>query len=404
VKRRVDPFANQPLPALVESQLGFDMRMAHIFVASALAGCASVEPAPVEFRTGAPQPESGVDAPMQPPKTAAQSAPPPRTPPAPVEFRRAPAGAGREDDRSAFAALPPLPEPASAEPASEPAPDWAARPGQSLSDFALRPEDVRPFDPKSPPQEHTVKAGETVYSLSALYQAPMRALIEINALQPPFALEPGTVLKVPRPRLHRVRPGETLLTLARTYSVDVRSLALLNGLKPPYTVGVDDRILLPMDARSRDVRVQSTAARTPDAEPSPGAATPAERPGGAFAWPVQGAILTPFGPGPNGRRLDGVDIAAPEGAAIAAAASGRVAYAGAELAGYGHLVLVQHPGGWITAYARAGKLEVAEGDVVRRGQILGTVGRVGPGPTRLHFQIRQGRRAQDPQQLLPPLR
>jgi murein DD-endopeptidase MepM/ murein hydrolase activator NlpD len=99
--------------------------------------------------------------------------------------------------------------------------------------------------------------------------------------------------------------------------------------------------------------------------------------------------------------MDGIDIAAPAGAPIAAAASGRVVYAGTDLPGYGALVLVQHPSGWVTAYARAGRLNVSEGDAVQRGQVLGLVGKIGAEPTRLHFQVRRGRAARDPLSVLP---
>jgi murein DD-endopeptidase MepM/ murein hydrolase activator NlpD len=76
-------------------------------------------------------------------------------------------------------------------------------------------------------------------------------------------------------------------------------------------------------------------------------------------------------------------------------------YAGDDLPGYGLLVLVQHEGGWVTAYARAGSLSVREGDQVRRGQSLGVIGRVGSGPPRLHFQVRQAGAARDPLGVLP---
>ena len=122
-----------------------------------------------------------------------------------------------------------------------------------------------------------------------------------------------------------------------------------------------------------------------------------------FAWPLVGAILTRFGPQSGGRRSDGVDIAAADGAEVKAAADGRVVYAGDDLAGYGNLMLVQHAEGWVTAYAHCSSFVVKEGDRVRRGQKLGQVGKTAAGDARLHFQIRKAGAPTDPLAALPAL-
>ena len=66
-----------------------------------------------------------------------------------------------------------------------------------------------------------------------------------------------------------------------------------------------------------------------------------------------------------------------KGASILAAAGGEVVYAGSELAGFGNLVLIRHPGGWVTAYAHADTMLVQEGDLVKQGQAVATVGSTG---------------------------
>lgn len=327
------------------------------------------------------------------------------TGPAPVEFRKAAPPIAREATpapmASAGESTPVIPAPDAS--ASPPQPLWEAGPGVPLSAYALRPEEAKPFDPKSPPLTHRVAPGETLYDVASLYSASMRAFIELNALAPPFSLTEGAELRVPRPKLHTVQPGETLVSLSRTYSVDTRSLALLNKLSRPYRLATGDVIVLPMDARAVDAQpnlVQAVGA--PPLRPVRGA-TPAPTGASGFTWPLRGAILARFGPAEGGRRLDGVDIAAREGEAFTAAAGGTVVYAGADLPGYGLLVLIQHPGGWVTAYARARVLRVKEGDRVARAQPLGEVGRIGSGAVRLHFQVRQGRAARDPLSVLPPV-
>ena len=76
--------------------------------------------------------------------------------------------------------------------------------------------------------------------------------------------------------------------------------------------------------------------------------------------------------------------------------SGKVAYAGNELKGYGNLVLIRHPNGWVTAYAHADRLLVLH-DEVSRGQVIAKVGKTGSvDEPQLHFELRPGSRPVDP--------
>jgi murein DD-endopeptidase MepM/ murein hydrolase activator NlpD len=106
----------------------------------------------------------------------------------------------------------------------------------------------------------------------------------------------------------------------------------------------------------------------------------------------------------GGGRNDGVNIAAPKGTPIKAAAGGEVVYAGSELAGFGNLILIRHPGGWVTAYGHADTMSVREGDLVKQGQTVGTVGATGNASApQVHFELRKGKEPVDPAQHLPPL-
>jgi murein DD-endopeptidase MepM/ murein hydrolase activator NlpD len=133
----------------------------------------------------------------------------------------------------------------------------------------------------------------------------------------------------------------------------------------------------------------------------PGEDTAADPGTGKFIWPVQGRIILGFGRGNHGERNDGINIAAADGTPIRAAASGTVTYAGNELKGYGNLVLIRHGGGYVTAYAHAGTIKVSRGDVVQKGQIIGTTGATGDvDRPQLHFEIRRGVQAVDPEHYL----
>ncbi len=274
--------------------------------------------------------------------------------------------------------------------------DWADGEDTALSAYAMQPTGN---DPRHPPRTHRVGANESLYDIATRYQIPLRALIEQNQLEPPFDLAPGRAIELPPPRLHRVAEGESFEDVARAYSMDVRSLALLNRMTPPYAVRAGDDIVLP--ALARVWAMESGSPALPPVIVAAAGAQPAVQSGPSrFAWPVRGDIVSSFGVQPGGRRIDGIEIAAAEGAPIRAAQEGDVVYAGADLPGYGALVLVRHADGYVTAYGYARRALVREGQHVRGGETLAEVGRAASGEPRLLFQVRRGAQAVDPAPLL----
>lgn len=119
-----------------------------------------------------------------------------------------------------------------------------------------------------------------------------------------------------------------------------------------------------------------------------------------FRWPARGRIIQGFSSGGN----DGINIAVPEGTQVKAAEGGVVAYAGNELKGYGNLVLIRHPNGFVSAYAHNGELDVKRGDQVKRGQTIAKSGQSGNvGSPQLHFELRKGSTPVDPTSYLAGL-
>lgn len=117
-----------------------------------------------------------------------------------------------------------------------------------------------------------------------------------------------------------------------------------------------------------------------------------------FLWPVQGRVISRYGPKAGGLHNDGVNIAAPRGTAVRAAENGVVVYSGSDLKGFGNMVLVKHADGYVTAYAHTSDVLVQRGDRVRRGQAIARVGSTGNvDRPQLHFEIRKGRKAINPQ-------
>jgi len=110
---------------------------------------------------------------------------------------------------------------------------------------------------------------------------------------------------------------------------------------------------------------------------------------GRFVWPVHGATINGFGPMAGGQRNDGLDIAAPLNTPVVAAADGDVVFAGNEVPGFGNLVLIKHPDGWVTAYAHLSTTEVRIRDHVAQGTEIGRVGQTGDvAQPELHFEVR----------------
>jgi murein DD-endopeptidase MepM/ murein hydrolase activator NlpD len=147
-----------------------------------------------------------------------------------------------------------------------------------------------------------------------------------------------------------------------------------------------------------DQTVQIEPAPAPAPAPLPaGDPLPALKPGSAFIWPVDGKVISKFGPAKDNLRNDGVNIAAPVGAPVRASAAGVVAYAGNELRGFGNMILLRHADGWVTAYAHNSSLLVEKGDKVKQGQTIARVGSSGNVDSpQLHFELRQGKTPVDP--------
>ena len=252
----------------------------------------------------------------------------------------------------------------------------------------------------------TVRPGDTVYAVSRREQVPLRALIEVNRLRPPYRLAVGQTLQVPRVRIHYVGEGETLYGISRRYDVDLYRLAKTNGIKHPYGVTLGDRLAVPLaragasqrakaPRRPRPTRLGASSRRMPKARP---AATPLPaRASSKFAWPVRGRVISSFGVKRGGLHNDGINIAVTRGAPVRAAENGVVAYAGNELPGFGNLLLIRHAGGYTTAYAHSARILVRRGQRVKRGQIVARAGSTG-GVDRpqLHFEIRKGSKAVNP--------
>jgi murein DD-endopeptidase MepM/ murein hydrolase activator NlpD len=293
----------------------------------------------------------------------------------------------------------------------------------------------------------TVRYGETPSMLAGRYGVPVDALLRVNGLTSPAQVKQGAKLVVPvysanaaapagsakpqvavlqgkpaapakmaspQPKLvtakgpagkiTKVQPAPAKVEAVKTKPGKTAQIATPAAPKPaqsapakvakieaapvtkvqqtPIKAAVD-----PQPTASLPPKTDAAAAPTADANPE-------------FRWPARGRIIQGFKSGGN----DGINISVPEGTAVKAAENGVVAYAGSELKGYGNLVLIRHPNGFVSAYANNGAIEVKRGDTVKRGQTIAKSGQTGNVATpQLHFELRKGSTPVDPTNYLAGL-
>ena len=418
-----------------------------VLAAAALSACADVKP---EYPASvAPAPPAPAVQPAPEPETpVAEDAPPRAVPTTPIAseslppVNRRPGAAADTDDIEAAPTPPPSrPAPPPPTPAYTPPPveeraapeiHGARRTPPAAPTYILSVKGpVRAAKDKT----RTVKVdqGDTVNNLSARFLTPKTDVIKLNKLKKPFELEVGRSLKIPTPKAYIVEGGDTLFAISKRFNISPEVLAELNNFNPNEKVRSGEEIALPVDIkdsgplkrpgppagrRSEEeeapvaeqptrhapeayhpqppIRPEPPSRYTPtpqtplvETSPAPTDAQVTAAGQGRFIWPVDGQILSAFGSKPGGQRNDGVDIGAPTGTVVKSAAAGDVVYAGNQVPGFGNLVLIKHPGGWVTAYAHLSTTSVKIKDHVEQGDEVGAVGQTGGAEVpELHFEIR----------------
>ena len=333
--------------------------LAVLGAAATLAACASypTEPRYAIHAGDVPPPSRGPATPVSPVPTGegvrgatnpANEAPPPRTAPlASIEGGS-------------------LDAPVSTGPRSLPAGTPAA--GPAADGFTVPPPPARSGEAVMAGAAYEIQPGDTISGIGRRFQTPVQTLIDLNALGPRAAISPGQRNTLP------------------DSAVDIGG--------DPYATGPSPG----------GVFVPASGTPPPPPPPPPPPAAAASTAG--LDWPVRGDILRRFGPVGLGERNNGINIGAPAGEEIRAAAAGRVGYVGDDLAGQGLTVLIVHRDGWRSVYGHLGTTVVRDGDDIRAGQPIGTVGNTaGDGRPSVHFETWRMRGDQpvaiDPLTVLP---
>jgi murein DD-endopeptidase MepM/ murein hydrolase activator NlpD len=213
---------------------------------------------------------------------------------------------------------------------------------------------------------------------------------------------------VDRRAAYTVKAGDTLYSISKSFDLDYRLLARRNRISYPYTIYVGQHLQLwrtapkstpmPIKVVDKPIAASQKKVKAGGVDPAPRAWKPGRV---SLAWPLKGRVSSGFGL--RGQRMhDGIDIAAPEGAEVHASAAGEVVYADQRLSGYGKLIIVRHSADMFTAYAHNQRNLVKKGDRVQRGELIARVGSTGRASRpHLHFEVRRGSTPVDPRAYLP---
>lgn len=205
---------------------------------------------------------------------------------------------------------------------------------------------------------------------------------------------------------YTVQRGDTLYGISRKTGTSVRDLARLNGISAPYTIEIGQRLKTngstAGSSSKKSSSKKSSSTRTAKVTPSSAVPQSSWPPVGqrCWRWPTSGKVVLPYSTADGGNK--GIDIAGSRGQPIYAAGAGKVVYVGNQLRGYGNLIMIKHNDDYITAYAHNDKMMVNNGQSVKIGQQIATMGNSDADAVKLHFQIRYRATAIDPQRYLPP--
>ena len=259
-----------------------------------------------------------------------------------------------------------------------------------------------PDKPQAPAGHYIVEKGDTLYSIAFHNQLDWQELAQWNGIGSPYTIVPGQDLRLTRPPA-----GAAPVT---TYGVSSRSGTDQPAVTRPVAAATPSATS-PAPAREPDAPAASAPApTTPAPAPTSSEQAPApDSPGTAGAgrtvagltwhWPVTGPILSTYVASDPTRQ--GIDIGGRRGTPVRAAADGVVVYSGNGLVGYGELVIVKHSDTYLSAYGHNAERLVQEGNRVRAGQEIATMGSSGTSRTELHFEIRKHGQPIDPLAFLP---
>ncbi|MEZ9997853.1 murein hydrolase activator NlpD [Vibrio lentus] len=257
---------------------------------------------------------------------------------------------------------------------------------------------------------YEVKKGDTLYFIAYVTNKDVKDLVSYNNLAAPYTIHPGQKLKLWRPSYSAPAYGKSTVVAAAVVAPASAATTASASTKPKST---------PVKSKNSNSKPAQTSAKPVKKDPpkkveqskskeyvgSKGKqnVTPSTKPTSdkvsKWLWPTKGRVIKNFSVGEQGNK--GIDIAGQRGQPIVSTAGGTVVYSGNALRGYGNLVIVKHNDNYLSAYAHNDRLLVSEGQSVKPGQKIATMGSSGASSVRLHFEIRYQGKSVNPKRYLP---
>lgn len=234
---------------------------------------------------------------------------------------------------------------------------------------------------------YTLARGDTLSEIAAGYGVNLGTLISYNGIRDVRRIQAGSVVRIPQVDgvLYRVGRGDNLSSIAQRHNVPLNDILDANGLESSI-IRSGQELFIP-GARLSGFEIKKAT-------------------GELFKYPASGYLSSPYGmrndPFTGVRRMHyGVDIANAIGTTVISAMDGKVLAVGFSLRSYGKYAIIKHQGGYQTLYGHLETVDVSEGQQVRQGQKIGTMGNTGRSTgSHLHFAIYQYQNPVDPAKYL----
>ena len=234
---------------------------------------------------------------------------------------------------------------------------------------------------------YVVRRGDSISQVADMFGVTVDTILSANDMKKGDKIKEGDVLLIlPFSGVeHTVIKGQTLQGISNLYKVDIEEILLANDIEAGAKIVVGEKLIIPGAGMLAEVQSKTAKTISKTAAKSGSYSDTS----GYFKHPLPGSRRTRgIKPGHQG-----VDMAAPMGTPIRAAASGTVLIArNGYNGGFGNYVVIQHPNGTKTLYGHMSKLGTSPGAQVSQGDVIGYVGSTGrsTGP-HLHFEVLRGK-------------
>ncbi|KGY08303.1 murein hydrolase activator NlpD [Vibrio sinaloensis] len=255
---------------------------------------------------------------------------------------------------------------------------------------------------------YEVEKGDTLYFIAYITDKDVNEIIAYNKLTAPYTIYPGQKLRLWKPAYTPPAYGGTGAGAPVVAVAAVPATPSVNSSKNSnQKVTQHSSQNAPKSTKKEPVKkveqskpkeyVNSTGKQNVNKVVSND--KPKNTKVSKWLWPTKGRVIKNFSAGDQGNK--GIDIAGQRGQPIVSTAGGTVVYSGNALRGYGNLVIVKHNDNYLSAYAHNDRLLVHEGQSVKAGQKIATMGSSGANSVRLHFEIRYQGKSVNPKRYLP---